>query len=255
MAYPAYLREKARELRIKRKLSLLEIAERLALPKTTVFYWIRDLPNPEIKYGDTPARARARAKAARRKTAKYKAVRDAAYRQGWEEFPQLAREPTFTDFVCMYIGEGYKRDRNRVSLGNSDPRVVRLADHWMRRFSRNPVRYMFQYHADQDPDYLVRFWSFGLDVDRALIKPQRKSNSGRLSGRTWRSKYGVMTVIANDTSLRARVQAWMDRTQDQWLDSLGAGVWRSLVSHPVWGRKTPGSNPGTPIRQGLGHQP
>jgi transcriptional regulator with XRE-family HTH domain len=37
MAYPAYVREKARELRIERKLSLLEIAERLALPKTTVF--------------------------------------------------------------------------------------------------------------------------------------------------------------------------------------------------------------------------
>jgi transcriptional regulator with XRE-family HTH domain len=34
MAHPAYLREKARELRIKQKLSLLEIAERLACPKT-----------------------------------------------------------------------------------------------------------------------------------------------------------------------------------------------------------------------------
>jgi transcriptional regulator with XRE-family HTH domain len=88
MAHPAYLREKARELRRKRKLSLLEIAERLALPKTTVFYWIRDLPIPEFKYGDTPARARARAKAARRNVAKFKALRDAAYERGWEEYPE-----------------------------------------------------------------------------------------------------------------------------------------------------------------------
>jgi hypothetical protein len=50
MAHPAYLRDKARELRTKQKLPLLEIAERLALPKTTVFYWIRDLPDPEIKH-------------------------------------------------------------------------------------------------------------------------------------------------------------------------------------------------------------
>ncbi len=224
MAYPAYAREKARELRIEKRLSLLEIADRLALPKTTVFYWIRDLPNPEIKYGDTPARARARAKAARSNSARYKARRDAAYRQGWDEYPALVAEPTFNAFVCMYIGEGYKRDRNRVSLANSDPSVTRLADHWIRRFSRNPVTYMFQYHADQDPDYLVRFWSFGLGVDPTLIKPQRKSNSGRLSGRSWRSKHGVLTVRAADTALRMRLQAWMDRTQDQWLDSLLPGV-------------------------------
>ena len=44
MAYPPYLRERARELRITRNLSLNEIAERLALSKSTVGYWIRDLP-------------------------------------------------------------------------------------------------------------------------------------------------------------------------------------------------------------------
>jgi hypothetical protein len=124
----------------------------------------------------------------------------------------------------MYIGEGYKRCRNAVSLANSDPRVIRLADYWIRRFSRNPVKDMFQYHADQDPDYLVRFWSFGLGVDPALVKPQRKSNSGQLSGRSWRSRHGVLTVRAADTALRMRLQAWMDRTQDQWLDSLLPGV-------------------------------
>jgi hypothetical protein len=224
MAYPAYVRAKARELRIKYKLSLLEIAERLALPKTTVFYWIRDLPNPEIKHRDSPARARGRAKAARRNVAKYKALRDAAYDRGWDEYPRVAREPTFIDFVCMYIGEGYKRNRNTVSLANSDPRVIRLADHWIRRFSQNPVTYSLQYHADQDPDYLVRFWSFGLGVDPTLILHQRKSNSGQLSGRTWRSKHGVLTLRAHDTALRARLQAWIDRTQDHWLDSIYLGV-------------------------------
>ena len=124
----------------------------------------------------------------------------------------------------MYIGEGYKRCQNTVALANSDPRVIRLADHWIRRFARNPVTYMFQSHADQDPEYLVRFWSFGLGVDPALFKAQRKSNSGQLSGRTWRCKHGVLTVRARDTAFRMRLQAWMDRTQDGWLDSLLPGV-------------------------------
>ena len=224
LTHPAYIREKARQLRIERGLSLIEIAQRLALPKTTVFHWIRDLPNPEIRNGDTPARARARAKAARRNSAIHKARRDAAYRQGRDEYPVFVAEPTFLDFVCMYIGEGYKRDRKRVALANSDPNVIRLADRWIRRFSVNRVTYMFQYHADQDPDYLVRFWSFGLGVDPAHITAQPKSNSGRLSGRTWRCKHGVMTVRTADTALRMRLQAWIDRTREQWLDSLSSGV-------------------------------
>ena len=44
MAYPAYVREKARKLRVEKRLSIDEIAERLALPKTTIYYWVRDLP-------------------------------------------------------------------------------------------------------------------------------------------------------------------------------------------------------------------
>jgi transposase len=44
VAYPAYVREKARKLRVEKHLSIDEIATRLALPRTTVYYWLRDLP-------------------------------------------------------------------------------------------------------------------------------------------------------------------------------------------------------------------
>jgi hypothetical protein len=224
MAHPAYLREKARDLRTRKRLSLLEIADCLALPKTTIYYWIKDLPDPEIKYRDTPARVAARKRQGRRMKVEYARRRKAAYDQGWEEYPALIARPTFRDFICIYIGEGYKRSRHTVSVANSDLRVVRLADRWIRRFARNKVTYQFQYHADQDPEYLIRFWSTGLGVDPSLFTYQRKSNSGQLSGRTWRSKYGVLTVRAQDTMLRYRLQAWIDRTQDDWIDSLYLGV-------------------------------
>jgi hypothetical protein len=224
MTYPAYLREKARELRVEKKLSLLEIAERLALPKTTIYYWIQDLPDPEIKYRDTPARAAARARGAQLNRERAAAKRDAAYQPGWDEYALLEAEPGFRDFVCMYIGEGYKRSRNTVSIANSDPRVIRLGNYWIKRFAQRKVAYEFQYHADQDPEYLVKFWSFGLGADSSLFRYQRKSNSGQLSGRTWRCKWGVLTVLTNDTMLRARLQGWMDRTFDRWLDSVLPGV-------------------------------
>lgn len=123
----------------------------------------------------------------------------------------------------MYIGEGYKRSRNRVSVSNSDPRVVRLADSWVRRFAVNDVKYSVQYHADHDAAYLISFWAGYLGADPAAFSLQRKSNSGELAGRNWRSRWGVLTVTANDTLLRSRLQGWIDRVQDSWFESKTAG--------------------------------
>ncbi len=220
MTHPLYLKAKARQLRIERKLSLDEIANRLALGKTTVWYWIKDLPDPEIKHRMTPGRRRALAAAKRSNQARFKARRDAAYKQGWDEFALLDAESGFRDFVCMYIGEGYKRNRNTVSIANSDPRVIRLGNYWICRLTANKVGYGLQYHADQDSEYLVRFWSTYLGADPERIYLQRKSNSGQLRGRTWRSRWGVLSVSVGDTHLRARLQGWIDRVQDGWLDSI-----------------------------------
>jgi hypothetical protein len=212
MAYPDYVREKARKLRVEGNLSIVEIADRLALPKTTIWYWVRDLPLAR------PRRTNHR-KGSLAMQEKYRLLRDAAYAEGRATFPALAADPTFRDFVCLYIAEGYKRSRNQLSVANSDPRVVRLAARWIRELAINPVTYCLQYHADQDFEQLQRFWSAELAVAPTEIRFQRKSNSGALTGRNWRSQHGGLTVRVGDTLLRARLQGWMDRLQDEWLDS------------------------------------
>jgi hypothetical protein len=219
MAYPAYVREKARKLRVEKHLSIDEIAERLALPKTTIYYWVRDLPLGRPRRANPGQR-----KGNRNMRTSYAIRRVAAYAQGQIEFPRLVAEPTFRDFVCLYMAEGYKRSRNTVGVCNSDPAIVTLCARWVRRFARNPVKYSVQYHADQDLGDLRRFWADTLDVKPEEIRLQRKSNSGRLSGRTWRSRYGVLNVYAGDTLFRSRLQAWMDCLQEQWLNSADPGA-------------------------------
>jgi hypothetical protein len=219
MAHPAYLREKARQLRVERRLSIVEIAERLALPKTTVFYWVRDIPLERPRRAN-PGQRRGNGRMRRN----YREVREAAYAQGQREFDELAAIPTFTDFVCLYIAEGYKRQRNTVSLCNSDPKVVALAARWIRRFSRNPVRFFLQYHADQNVDELTRFWGEVVGIAASDVGLQRKSNSNQLRKRSWRSRHGVLTVRACDTIFRARLQAWMDCLQETWLHSPDSGA-------------------------------
>ena len=218
MAYPAYVREKARELRIERRLSIVEIAERLGLPKTTVFYWVRDIPLQRPRREDPSAGAGAMQR-------KFGLRREQAYREGRESFDVLsAADRTFRDFVCMYIGEGSKRNRNRVAIGNSDPRVVVLATRWLRALSSKELRFSVQVHQDQDLPRLAEFWASTLGITPAEIRLQRKSNSGRLGGRQWRSKYGVLTVTTCDTLLRARLQGWMDCLEETWLHSPDNGA-------------------------------
>ena len=216
--HPAYLREKARALRVEKKLTIDELAERLALPRTTVFYWVADLPIPT-----TPARKLAQRRAAAATSRKHRLLREAAYEQGRAEFAKLAEEPTFRDFVTLYIAEGSKRNRNAVAICNSDPAVLRLAAGWFDQFTRAPFDYRVQYHADQDLDALRVFWARELQIDVDMIRVQRKSNSNQLRKRTWRSEHGVLTVRVNDTLFRARLQAWIDCIRRQWLDSARAG--------------------------------
>jgi excisionase family DNA binding protein len=216
MAHAKFLREKARELRVKKKLTIDELAERLALSRSTIYYWVRDLPIPGSGSGGDFADA-ARRKGNAAMQAKYRRLREEAYEEGRRSFPELAADPTFRDFVCLYIAEGYKRDRNSVSLCNSDPRVVAIADRWIRKLARKPPDYALQYHADQDVEELKAFWASELEVDPTAIAVQRKSNSNQLKGRTWRSRHGVLTVRAGDTLLRARLEGWMHCLREAWI--------------------------------------
>jgi excisionase family DNA binding protein len=76
MAHPAYLREKAMRLRKGRKLTIDELAERLPLTRSTIYYWVRDLPIPgSVSGGGWPALAHRRA--ARANKRRY--LREAAY--------------------------------------------------------------------------------------------------------------------------------------------------------------------------------
>lgn len=214
VTYPAYIRMKARQMRVERQLTIDEIAERLAISRTTIFSWVKDLQIPTTK-----ATTLAAQRASEVTREKHRLLREDAYQRGVEEFEMLSSDPTFRDFLCMYIGEGSKRDRNSVEIANSDPAVIALGTRWLRQLSDRKVFFSVAYHADQDLDELRHFWSHLVGVELGAIKVVRKSNSNQLTGRTWRSEHGVLSVRTSDTYLRARLQAWMDLLRGEWNSS------------------------------------
>jgi hypothetical protein len=199
-------------MRVEHSLTIDEIAERLALSRTTVFHWVRDLPIE--RKGRPPTGGQLKGSLAMQR--KYRLLRENAYADGLATFDVLARDPTFRDFVCLYLAEGSKRDRNKVQVCNSDPAVMILCHDWLNRLTDRPQRYSVQYHADQDHDELRRFWASSLGIAPAAVQLLPKSNSGRLATRTWRCVHGVLSISVNDTLLRARVGGWMDRLPAGW---------------------------------------
>jgi hypothetical protein len=181
------------------------------LPRTTIYYWVRDLPLSRV--GRANAGQRRGNRAMQRK---YRLLREAAYREGVSAFDELAADPTFRDFICLYIAEGSKRCRNTVAICNSDPGVMRIATRWICRMTEKSPEFSIQYHADQDLNDIRKFWGGTLGIDPDRIKLLRKSNSNQLTGRTWRSRHGVLGVRVQDTLLRARLQAWIGCVSDAW---------------------------------------
>jgi len=115
--------------------------------------------------------------------ARYRRVREQAYEDGRHSFSSLAADPTFRDFLCLYIAEGSSGVAIESRSPTRIPRSFGLAIAGS-GFASNPIRYAIQYHADQDLLALTSFWGNELDILPTTIRLQRKSNSGELTGRT-----------------------------------------------------------------------
>lgn len=210
-----HLRAKAREWRDD-GLSLPDICERLGLSKGTVHHWLKGLPLQRARK-DSVGR---NSPATRARQANCERRRDSAERHGFYEYVTLAAVPGFREFVMLFMTEGYRRTRHSVSVCNGNPALIKLASQWLTDCSRKPLHGLIQYHADQDPDQLRSFWSAAANVDPRRIRVVRKSNSGQLAGRVWRSTRGVFTVIVYDTAFRSRVAGWA-RAQEEELKLTG----------------------------------
>jgi hypothetical protein len=206
-----HLREKAISLRTEQHMTLDEIMERLSLPRTTIYHWIKDISIPT-----TEKQTAAQRQKAEQNRARYAALREDSYQQGLLEAPELLQDLSFRDFVVLYMAEGTKKRRNSVEFVNSDAQMVRLANRWIRQLARNKIDYRLQYHVDHDVEALREYWAGIVEVNPDIISVLRKSNSGQLARRQFRSQYGLLSIRVGDTYLRARLQAWIDTVKAQW---------------------------------------
>lgn len=187
-----HIKEKAIRLRVEKNLTIPEIVKMLKVSQGTVHGWMLDYPLQPRNKERSPAQLDA--DQLKRDLAAQK--RQEAYDEGWQQAPELFKDPEFRDFICMYLGEGSKKDRGKAQIANSDATVILLAHEWFLKLknSENSMFYGVQIHIDNDDEEIKDYWVNILTIDTDKILITRKSNSGNLSGRNWRSEYGVQNM-------------------------------------------------------------
>jgi hypothetical protein len=227
----------ARLLRVEQQLSVDRLAVRLALPRSTIYYWVRDLPlrageggeglaaEGLLRAGSVEAaavewarggRAAERTGGAPTRRMRSRPSSEAAYEDALRTFDDLDAEPTFRDFVCLYITRGCTRERAKVSLSDSDPAVIRLVNRWMLRLSDRSPLLSIRYGPGQSLTELRRFWGGVVGAEARTIRVHDVADRVDLHTPSCCPPYGVLTVAVDDTLLRARLQAWMLKTRDCW---------------------------------------
>jgi transposase-like protein len=208
MTHSRYLRQMARSLRVEQRLTVDELAVRLSLPRSTIYYWVRDLP---LRGGARDAtRGEAPAKVPR-------VLSGAAYEEGLATFEELSAQPTFRDFVCIYLVQGERRDRTRVALTNSDPAVMRLVSRWLRRLTDKAPFLSLRYAPGQSLNELRRFWGETTGTSPRAIRARGSSEGVPGEQPVPGPSHGLLTIGVDDTLLRARLQGWMHRARESWL--------------------------------------
>ena len=234
-----------------RQFTIDELAERLALPRTTIYYWVRDMPIPGSgPGGEWPEAARRKGTLAMQR--KYRLLREEAYQEGLEEYAALciAIRRSATSCACISV-RGTSAVETRVSICNSDPAVMVISRPWIQtaRTAAAHIRRHLPSRSGARRSELrsgASFWA----CPRARSAARRKATaagfragSGDAGTGSWRSPHTTPTFG------QARGVGGSDQggvgpgTRVNWT---ARGAWRSLVARGFWGAEVVGSNPTAP---------
>lgn len=106
----------------------------------------------------------------------------------------------------LFWGEGNKKNKNSVRLGNTDPDLIRLFIMYLKsvyNIDDTKLNFSIQIFEDLDVDTVRNFWIKKLSIEPIQIyKKITISKSGRKGTYKNKSKYGVITVYFNNTKLK-----------------------------------------------------
>ncbi|MFA4858238.1 MAG: hypothetical protein WC901_06800 [Candidatus Margulisiibacteriota bacterium] len=112
--------------------------------------------------------------------------------------------------IGLYLGEGAKKGRHRVALGNTDPKILKAFLFFIRKICRLREEKIFaelNIFDDIDKDFAVEYWARTVGIAKEQVKYVcvRKSKGGTYKNK---SKYGTLTIKVSNTKLKQIILEW-----------------------------------------------
>ncbi len=107
--------------------------------------------------------------------------------------------------IGLYWGEGNKKNRNSVRLGNVDPRLIMAYITFLNKIyaiDKDKLKFGLQIFSDISPLAAQRFWTNELKIKKSQFQKIIITPSRGIGNYKNKSQYGVLTVYFNNTKLK-----------------------------------------------------
>lgn len=156
-------REKLTQAREMRKMGLpySEIRLKLGVSKSTLSYWLRDMPLSREKINELRATSPQRIERYRNTMAEKRNMRlHAVRKKAIEDIGAFSERELFIAGLFLYWGEGGKTKRYSITLSNTDPSMIRFYIKWLENVGvpQHKIKIRLQLYSDMAISKEVNFW-------------------------------------------------------------------------------------------------
>ena len=205
-------RLQARKLRVVEHRTLPEICSILGVPnKSTVWYWVRDLPIPERSKEIQKEWQKVGTKV---NAERWAAKRQQAYDSAKAEAFDVLSDLRLRDFVTLYIAEGAKA-QNAVSICNMTPGVIQLSYYVMGELTGRSPKVVIIIRPGDDENSIASFWGgvLNISVDKIVLRRRKEEYNGK----RFKPNYqGIAKLIVHDTQAASKLRGYMDYLLELW---------------------------------------
>lgn len=181
--------EKLRKWYLEELLSVAEIASKVAVSQHKINYWISKYKIPK------------------------RSISEAVYlKSNPNGDPFCYRRPKKSqDWLLMglgiglFWGEGNKRSKSTIRLGNTDPKLIRAFMNFLRNIyniDKNKIRCGLQVFSDTSPGIAKRYWIKELKIPASQFYKVTVTPARNLGTYRYKSIYGVLTIHFSNTKLK-----------------------------------------------------
>ncbi len=173
--------DKRKALAMRKKgLSYSAIKEKLGISKSTLSYWLKDLPLSPERINELRAHSPKRIERFRNTMRKKREMRLAeVYKVVGDDLGHFTQRDILVAGFFLYWGEGGKTKAYSITFANTDPSMIRFYLEWVKllKIDISMIKVRLHLYLDMDIEKEIQFWAKKLSLKRShFVKPHIKKS-------------------------------------------------------------------------------